>query len=92
MYKTTTGNRIDPGGEAGMAHSSYPRANIWGFLAILALSALTVIWLFWHYPLKTSIATVAVLAALGVSARLARPPDTEDRMADLNEGKGEHSN
>jgi uncharacterized membrane protein YqjE len=69
-----------------MAHSS--RANIVAFLAILALSALTMVWLFWHHPVKTLIATVAVLAALGVSARLARSVDP-DSSADLDHG--EHS-
>ena len=55
-----------------MTHSSNARANIIAFLAILALSALTMVWLFWHHPVKTLIATIAVLAALGISARLAR--------------------
>ena len=54
-----------------MTHSSKARANIVAFLAILALSALTMVWLFWHHPVKTLIATIAVLAALGISARLA---------------------
>ena len=35
-----------------MAHSSQSQAKILVFLAILALSALTMIWLFWRYPLK----------------------------------------
>jgi hypothetical protein len=54
-----------------MARSSNARGNIVAFLAILALSAFTMVWLFWHHPVKTLIATIAVLAALGVSARLA---------------------
>ena len=37
-----------------MTHSSYARTNILVFLAVLALSALTMIWLFWHHPLKTT--------------------------------------
>jgi len=59
-----------------MTHSSRTRANI-VFLAVLALSALSMVWLFWHHPIKTSIATIAVLAALGVSARLARSIETD---------------
>lgn len=70
-----------------MTHSSRARANIIVFLAVLLLSALTMVWLFWHHPLKTLIATVAVLSALGVSARLARSVDTDGNEL----GKGEHS-
>ena len=57
-------------------------------MAVLALSALTMIWLFWHHPIKTFIGTVAVLAALGVSARLARAIDVEAATAnDLDHGE-----
>jgi hypothetical protein len=71
-----------------MAHSSQSQAKILVFLATLTLSALTMIWLFWRYPLSTSIAAVAVLAALYGSARLARSveTDSEDTM-----DEGEHS-
>jgi hypothetical protein len=65
---------------------SHARMKIFAFLGILALSALTMIWLFWHHPLKTLLATIAVLAALGVSARLARSVDT-DNSADLDQGE-----
>jgi uncharacterized membrane protein YqjE len=68
-----------------MTHTS-SRANVLAFIAILALSALTMVWLFWHHPVKTSIATIAVLAALGVSARLARSIDT-DGSSELDHGK-----
>jgi hypothetical protein len=44
-------------------------AALW---AILALSGLTMVWLFWRFPVITAVATVAILSALGVSARLAR--------------------
>jgi hypothetical protein len=58
------------------------------FLAVLALSAVTMIWLFWHYPIKTLIGTIAVLVALGVSARLARAGDTEaGKASDLDHRK-----
>jgi hypothetical protein len=69
-----------------MAHSSYARANFYLFLGVLALSALTMVWLFWHHPLKTLIATVMVLAALGISARLARSVDAEN-ASDLTPGE-----
>jgi hypothetical protein len=44
------------------------------------------VWLFWHYPLITAVVTVAVLASLGISARLARSIDTAD-LTDLQRGK-----
>jgi len=68
-----------------MTRSSYARTNICVLLAVLALSAATMVWLFWHHPVKTSIATILVLAALGVSARLARSIDT-DGNSDMQKG------
>jgi hypothetical protein len=65
-----------------MRYSSNARA-VAVFLAILAVSALTMVWLFWHHPISTSIGTIAVLAALGVSARLARSIDV-DTLSDLD--------
>jgi len=69
-----------------MSNSSSAWANIIIFLAVLALSAFTMVWLFWHHPVKTSIATIAVLAALGISARLARSIEA-DSAPDLDPGK-----
>jgi hypothetical protein len=60
-----------------MTKSSQGRASIAIFLAVLALSALTMVWLFWHHPIKTLIGTIAVLAVLGISARLARAIEVE---------------
>ncbi len=71
-----------------MRYSAGARANIAMFLAVLAISAVTMIWLFWHYPIKTLIGAIAVLVALGVSARLARASEPEAGTAsDLNHGK-----
>jgi len=69
-----------------MTRSFYARTNIFVLLAVLALSAATMVWLFWHHPLKTSIATIAVLAALGISARLARSIETDSNF-DLEKGE-----
>jgi len=68
-----------------MAESSYTRTNTAALLVILALSASTMVWLFWHFPVITAVATVAILSALGVSARLARSVETETEsdMTDL---------
>ena len=72
-----------------MTKSSQGPANIAIFLAVLALSALTMVWLFWHHPIKTLIGTIAVLAVLGISARLARAIEVEVATAasDLDHGE-----
>jgi hypothetical protein len=71
-----------------MTKTSQGRANIAIFFAILALSALTMVWLFWHHPIKTLIGTIGVLLALGVSARLARAIDVEAATkSDLDHGE-----
>jgi hypothetical protein len=64
-----------------MSDSSLARTNVAALLAILALSAATMVWLFWHFPLITTLATVAILLGLGVCARLARLTDSD--MTDL---------
>jgi hypothetical protein len=68
-----------------MTRSPNARRNIVAFVGILALSALTMVWLFWHHPIKTLIATIAVLAALGISARLAGSIET-DAVSKLEHG------
>jgi hypothetical protein len=64
---------------------SNARGNVVIFLSILTLSALSMVWLFWHYPVKTLIATIAVLVVLGISARLASAIET-DSVAELEHG------
>jgi CHASE2 domain-containing sensor protein len=64
-----------------MTDVSHARTNIAALLAILALSAATMVWLFWHFPLITAVATVTILVGLGVCARLARLTDSD--MTDL---------
>jgi len=64
-----------------MRNSAIQRANYAIFLAVMTLSGATMIWLFWHHPIKTVIGTTAVLVALGVSARLARAIEAEAATA-----------
>jgi hypothetical protein len=59
--------------------------GIAAFLAVLAVSAATMLWLFWNFPLPTAIVTLGVLAALGVLARLARSIDVELKDLDRTE-------
>ena len=68
-----------------MTKSAQKRTNIFGFLSILALSSATMLWMLWHFPVGTGIATIIVLSAFGVSARLARSIENEG-LADLDRG------
>jgi hypothetical protein len=67
-----------------MTGSSSSRMNIFAFLA-MTLSAGTMLWLFWRFPLTTAVITVGVFAVLGVLARLARSIDVD--MTDLDRTK-----
>ena len=67
-----------------MTDSSQARTNIAVLWSILALSALIMVWLFWRFPVITAIATVAILTALGVSARLARLTDTDSAELEVD--------
>jgi hypothetical protein len=62
--------------------SSSARMGIVAFLAILTVSAGTMLWLFWRFPLMTAIVTLGVFAALVVLARLARSIEVD--MQDLD--------
>jgi 4-hydroxybenzoate polyprenyltransferase len=59
--------------------------GIVAFLAILTVSAATMLWLFWRYPLTTAIVTLGVFAALAVLARLARSIDADPKDLDRTE-------
>jgi hypothetical protein len=68
-----------------MTKSAQKRTSIFGFLSILALSSASMLWMLWHFPVSTAIATVIVLSLLGVSARLARSIEN-DGLAELDRG------
>ena len=51
--------------------------NIVALLTILILSAVTMMWLFWHFPLVTGLVTLCLSLAFGLSARSARSIDPE---------------
>ena len=63
--------------------NSSTRAKIVAFLAILTISAGTMLWLFWRFPLPTAIVALAVFVALCVLVRLARLIDFD--MSDLDQ-------
>lgn len=65
-----------------MSKTSSARMGIVAFLAILTVSAGTMLWLFWRFPLIAAIVTLAVFAALVVLAKLARSIDVD--MQDLD--------
>lgn len=64
-----------------MSESSSARMGIVAFVAILTVSAGTMLFLFWRFPLTTAIVTLGVLAALAILARLAR---SFDELKDLD--------
>ena len=64
-----------------MTESSSVRVGVVAFVAILTVSAGTMLYLFWRFPLTTAIVTLGVLAVLGVLARLAR---SIDELKDLD--------
>ncbi len=55
------------------------------FLAVVIVSAATMVALFWRFPLPTALITLGVFALLGVSARLARSIEFAD-VADVEQG------
>jgi hypothetical protein len=68
-----------------MTDSSSSRMNIVAFLAIVTLSAGTMLWLFWRFPLMTALVTLGIFAGLGVLTRLARLIDVD--LQDLDRTK-----
>ena len=67
-----------------MSASASARGTV-AFLAILTVSAGTMLWLFWRFPLMTAIVTLGVFAALAVLARLARSIDADIKDLDRSE-------
>jgi hypothetical protein len=68
-----------------MSESSSARMGVVAFLAILTVSASTMLWLLWRFPLLTALVTLGVLAALGVLAKLARSIDVDLKELDRTE-------
>lgn len=48
-----------------------------GLMTVGALSSAIMLWMIWHYPVGTGIATLIVLFGLGMSAKLSRWVDTD---------------
>jgi hypothetical protein len=65
-----------------MKHSV--RIQITVLLAVLLLSSITMVWLFWRFPLLTSLAAIVLVATLFQCARIARTIDTGASMLDSN--------
>ena len=64
-----------------MDASSSSRIGVVAFIAVLTVSAGTMLYLFWRFPLITAVVTLGILAALGMLARLAR---SIDEMTDMD--------
>jgi hypothetical protein len=69
-----------------MTKSGWAHNKFWSLLAIVVGSSATMLWLFWHYPVSTGLATLAVLAAFAVLVRLAGAVDTEN-LSDPDPGE-----
>ena len=61
------------------------RIHITALLAVLMLSSITMIWLFWRFPVPTSIATIVLLAMLFQCARIANSFDPDAPALDGGE-------
>jgi hypothetical protein len=61
--------------------ASSSRMGVAAFIAVLTVSACTMLYLFWRFPLITAVVTLGILAALGILARLAR---SFDEMKDMD--------
>jgi hypothetical protein len=72
-------------GVVGMKKSSHLRTSIVFLFVSLLTSATTMLWLFWHFPIATGIATLTVLVGLCISARLAISTDS-DGLSELDHG------
>jgi hypothetical protein len=68
-----------------MKKSSHLRTSIVFLFVSLLTSATTMLWLFWHFPIATGIATLTVLVGLCISARLAISTDS-DGLSELDHG------
>ena len=62
-------------------HALSARIGVVAFVVVLTVSAGTMLYMFWRFPLTTGIVTLGVLAALGVLAKLAR---SIEEMKDLD--------
>ncbi len=67
-------------GVVGMKNSAL---NVVLLMAVLLSSAVTMLWLFWRFPIATGIATLSILVGLAVSTRLATLMDA-DGLPDLD--------
>jgi len=70
-----------------MTESSSMKTDVVAFVAILLVSAATMVWLFWRFPLTTALITLGVFVVLGVSARLARAIEVVDVVSDIEHGE-----
>ncbi len=68
-----------------MTMTARGRSRMFGLLALVFLSAGSMIWMFWHYPKGTAIATLALIAAFAVLVRLARAIDTD--ICEIDQGE-----
>ncbi len=65
------------GGAVGMKQAKSERFSIALFLSAVTTSALTMLWLLWHFPVATIATALVVLAGVALVARLAKTLDAD---------------
>jgi hypothetical protein len=53
------------------------RSSIALFISAVTVSALTMLWMLWHFPIATAALTLFVLAGVTIAARLAKTLDAD---------------
>jgi hypothetical protein len=58
------------------------RIQLTVLLAVFLLSSITMVWLFWRFPIRTSLAAIVLVATLFQCARISRIIDSGASMLD----------
>ena len=58
------------------------RSSIALFISAVTISALTMVWMLWHFPIVTATTAVFVLAGVALAARLGKTLDTDSGSGD----------
>lgn len=57
------------------------RSSIALFISAVTVSALTMVWMLWHFPIVTATTTLFVIACVTIAARLAKTIDSDPGAA-----------
>ena len=68
-------------GGTGMTTTTQSPTRLIAFLCVLSLSAASMLWMLWRFPLGTTIAAVLMISVFGLLARVAQSFDGEGQPA-----------